>query len=66
MTQPLTQTAPYWGADFNLTDSDIEQIYNHFIEEEKPQTVTEIAQSIMAYRVAEEVNAVKKMLSGNC
>ncbi len=61
--QPLTQTANYWGSDFVLTDSDTEQIYNHFIEEEKPQTVTEIARSVMAYRVAEEVNAVKKMLS---
>ena len=64
MIQPLTQTANYWGSDFTLTDSDTEQIYNYFIEAEKPQTVTEIARSVMAYRVAEEVNSVKKMLSG--
>ena len=64
MIQPLTQTANYWGSDFTLTDSDTEQIYNYFIEAEKPQTVTEIARSVMAYRVAEEVNSVKKMLAG--
>ena len=66
MTQPVTQTqtAPYWGADFEVTNSDIEQIYNYFIEEEKPQTLADITRSIMAYRVAEEVNAVKKRLSG--
>lgn len=64
MIQPRTQTAAYWGSDFTLTESDIEQIYNHFIEEERPQTVKQIAYSIMAYHVAEEANNVRRLLSG--
>ncbi|HIP72686.1 MAG TPA: hypothetical protein EYH05_14985, partial [Anaerolineae bacterium] len=64
MIQPRTQTAAYWGSDFTLTESDIEQIYNHFIEEERPQTVEQIARGIMAYHVAEEANNVRRLLSG--
>lgn len=64
MIQPRTQTEAYWGADFALTDTDIEQIYNHFLEVERPQTADEITQMIMAYRVAEEASQVKKKLSG--
>jgi hypothetical protein len=66
VTQPVTQTqtAPYWGADFELTDSDIEHIYNYFLEKEQPQTTADIVRSVMAHRIAEEVNAVKKQLSG--
>ena len=52
MIQPQTQTETYWGADFALTDTDIEQIYNHFLEVERPQTADDITRMIMAYRVA--------------
>ena len=62
--QPRTQKESYWGADFALTDTDIEQIYNHFLEVERPQTADEITRMIMAYRVADEANSVKKKLSG--
>lgn len=64
MIQPRTQSETYWGADFALKDTDIEQIYNHFLEVERPQTADEIARMIVAYRVAEEANLVKKKLSG--
>lgn len=64
MIQPRTQNKTYWGPDFVLTNTDIEQIYNHFLEVEKPQTADEITRMIMAYRVAEEANTVKKKLSG--
>jgi hypothetical protein len=62
--QPRTQNESYWGPNFALTNTDIEQIYNHFLEVERPQTADEIARMIIAYRVAEEANAVKKKLSG--
>jgi hypothetical protein len=62
--QPRTQNEAYWGPDFALTKTDIEQIYNHFLEVEKPQTADEITRMIMAYRVAEEAHTVKKKLSG--
>ncbi len=64
MIQPRTQTATYWGSDFTLTESDIEQIYNHLIEEERPQTAGQIARAIMAWRVAEEANRIRRLLSG--
>ena len=64
MIQPRTQSESYWGADFALTDTDIEQIYNHFLEVERPQTADEISRMIIAYRVAEEANQVKRKLSG--
>ncbi|MCB9007436.1 MAG: hypothetical protein H6656_08770 [Ardenticatenaceae bacterium] len=64
MIQPRTQNETYWGPDFALTNTDIEQIYNHFLEVERPQTTDEIVRMIMAYRVAEEASTVKKKLSG--
>lgn len=64
MIQPRTQKESYWGPNFALTNTDIEQIYNHFLEVERPQTANEIAHMIIAYRVAEEASQVKKKLSG--
>ncbi|MCP4418919.1 MAG: hypothetical protein GY805_20065 [Chloroflexi bacterium] len=64
MIQPRTRNENYWGPDFALTDRDIEQIYNHFLEVERPQTVAEIVHMIITYRVAEEANQIKRKLSG--
>lgn len=64
MIQPRTRKESYWGPDFALTNTDIEQIYNHFLEAERPQTADEIARMIIAYRVAEETNQIKRKLSG--
>jgi hypothetical protein len=62
--QPRTRTESYWGVDFTLTESDIEQIYNHFLDVALPQTAADITQVIIDYRVTEEVNSVKRLLSG--
>lgn len=64
MIQPRTQKPEYWGAKFTLSDSDIEQIYNHFLDVEQPQTTEQIARMIIAHRVAEERNKVSRQLSG--
>lgn len=64
MIQPRTQTAEYWGSKFTLTEADIEQIYNHFIEVERPQTAVELTRVVITFRVADETNQVKKRLSG--
>lgn len=64
MIQPRTQAPDYWGPDFALTSSDIEQIYNHFLEVEKPQTTQQIARVIIAHRVAQEVSDVERLLAG--
>lgn len=63
MIQPQTQRPDYWGSEFKITDSDIEQIYNHFLEVEKPQTVEQIALVIIAHRLAEENTRIERLLA---
>lgn len=64
MIQLKTQTREYWEQDFTLSESDIEQIYNHFIEVEKPQTTSDVVRAIMQYRVAAERSELKKQVEG--
>ncbi len=64
MIQPQTNKPQYWEAGFALDNTDIEQIYNHLLEVEKPQTVEEIAQVIIRYRVSLEVQRIERLLSG--
>lgn len=64
MNHSETQSLDYWVSDIVITDADIEQIYNHFLEAEKPQTAGQISEVIIIYRVAEERNRIKQMLSG--
>ncbi len=64
MNQPETQSYAYWADEFSIADSDIEQLYNHFLEVERPQTVDQIAQVIISHRVAEERSRIKKLLTG--
>ncbi len=63
MIQPQTQNPDYWGSTFSLTESDVEQINNHFLEVEKPQTVDQIARVIIAHRVAEEKNRIERLMA---
>ncbi len=64
MNQSQTQTYEYWASEFVLTKSDIEQLYNHFLEVERPQTAGEIALVIISHRVAEERNRIKQLMKG--
>ncbi len=64
MIQAQTQTADYWGLNFTPTEKDIEQISNHLLEVEKPQRAIELARVVIAYRVAEELRQVERLLSG--
>jgi hypothetical protein len=62
--QARTQTAKYWGSDFTITESDIEQIYNHFLEAARPQSAREIARIVITHRVAEERSTIQRRLTG--
>lgn len=64
MIQSRTQTQDYWVSKLELTESDIEQIYNHFLEVERPQTASELALVIMEHRVSREKNEIKQRLAG--
>ena len=64
MIQAQTQTADYWGKRFSLTDSDIEQLYNHLLETEKPQSISELARVLFQHRVNEEIRAIQRTMKG--
>ncbi|MCB8966185.1 MAG: hypothetical protein H6660_04745 [Ardenticatenaceae bacterium] len=64
MIQAQTQTPEYWGLNFTIKSSDIEQINNHFLEVERPQTADELARVVIAHRVKEEARNVQRLLSG--
>ncbi|MDX1414137.1 MAG: hypothetical protein R3293_08090 [Candidatus Promineifilaceae bacterium] len=65
MIHAQTQMAGYWGEQFSLTDSDIEQLYNHFLEVEEPQTIEQLAMTLMTNRVNEELRSIKRMAKGH-
>lgn len=64
MIQSQTQTQSYWQNRFELTDADVEQIYNHLLEVERPQSAAELAAVVIAYRVAQEKQEIKRRLAG--
>jgi len=64
VNKPQTLTEKYWGTQFTLTEADIEQIYNLFLEKEKPLTIEEITRQVMTSRVIEEKNEIERRLSG--
>jgi hypothetical protein len=64
LIQPQTQTRDYWLAKFAITDSDIEPIYNHFLEVERPLPIEAITKIVMAHRVAAEKQELNRRLSG--
>lgn len=64
MIQSQTQTQSYWVSKFDLTESDIEQLYNHFLETERPQTTEQLALVVIEHRVAREKNEIKQRLAG--
>ena len=63
MNQNELLTIGYWSTDFTITDSDIEQINNHFLEVERPQTTEDIARVIIAHRVAEERDRIAQVMT---
>lgn len=64
MIQAQTQKADYWRNRFSFTESDIEQLYNHLLETEKPQTLAQLAEVLFRYRVNEEVRALERTMKG--
>lgn len=64
MVSPQTQTRKYWVSNYTVSDADIEQIYNHFLEVERPQAMEELARIVITYRVAEEKNEIKRRMAG--
>ncbi len=64
MIQPQTQTKDYWVSNFIASDSDIENLYNHFLEVEKPQQIDQLARAIIANRIADERQQIERRMAG--
>lgn len=64
MIQLKTQTQAYWEHDFTLTESDIEQLYNHFLETEKPQTMGQLVDTVITAQLLREKSALQQRLAG--
>lgn len=63
MIQTKIQTPEYWESGFSLSDSDLEQIYNHFLDKETPQTAEELARIVIRHRVRQQASELKRLLS---
>lgn len=64
MIKAQTQTPEYWEKQFHLTDSDIEQLYNHFLETERPQTIEQLTAVLVNHRVDEEIRVLERTIKG--
>ena len=64
MNQLQAQSHDFWASEFTVSESDVEQLYNHFLEAQLPQAADDLARVIIAHRVAEESNRIKQLLSG--
>jgi hypothetical protein len=62
--EPRTKQAAFWEKEFSLSEMDVEQLYNHLLEVEQPQTIEQLLRVIIRYRIAAEVSDVKRRLAG--
>ncbi len=53
----------YWE-DLNITEEDIEALYNHLLETETPLTPEELAEALIGIRLEEEQRKLKQQRSG--
>lgn len=64
MNQTQIQAAEYWETQFSLSESDLEQIYNFFLETGKPQSSAKLAELIIQHRVRERENELRRVMAG--
>ena len=63
MNQTQIQSTEQWESGFSLSDTDLEQIYNHFLETEKPQTAAELAGLVIRSRVREQASELRRLMA---
>ena len=64
MIQAQTQTAAYWGQDFSITETDVEHIYNHFLDTGQPETLDTLVRTVMERRIQDEAKQTERKLAG--
>jgi hypothetical protein len=55
-----THTASYWTSDFQLTQADLDFIYNLFLEEETPLKTPDLIQRLITFRIEAEFKQLGK------
>jgi hypothetical protein len=63
--QTKIQTAEYWESGFSLSDSDLEQIYNFLLENEIPQSATDLARVVIDYRIKQQTTELSRLMTDN-
>ena len=61
MLQPQTSTEAYWIEDFSITQSDLEFLYNLFLEEETPIRTPDLIKRLIQFRIDSEEKQWKKI-----
>ncbi len=62
MLQLQTTTEQYWTEQFQITDEDIEYIFNVFLETETPLTSQELAKRLIQARLEQEVQTFRRQI----
>ncbi|MDW8300552.1 MAG: hypothetical protein RML95_14575 [Anaerolineae bacterium] len=63
MLQPQTHTAAYWTTNLKVTRADVEALFAHFLEIERPLTAREVALFFIKQRLTAESERFRKQLA---
>ena len=62
MLQLQAKTAQYWTKQFEISDEDIEHIFNLFLESEMPLSSEELARHLIRFRLEREAQMLRRQL----
>lgn len=62
MTQRLTQTPAFWKNQFKVSDSDLEYIYNLFLDGGRPRSIDNLGLALVQQRIQEEELQIRSEL----
>jgi len=62
LLQLQAKTAQYWTKQFEISDEDIEHIFNLFLESEMPLSSEELARHLIRFRLEQEAQILRRQL----
>ena len=62
MLRHQTASEHYWTEHFEVTDEDIEYLFNVFLEDEKPLSSQELARRLVAFRIEKEAQLLRRQI----
>lgn len=63
MFQRRTQSKTFWETEFTVDESDLEHLYNLFLEDESPRTIQELTLALIEGRCRREEAALRRELA---